>query len=122
MESAVFMWIFLWKTGDRNEQIHFNESSLILRSNEIIISEKVIENLTYEFEWKKSPKILMYLTEQYIKKHIVTNCSWSQESKNASVFKKQSKSYMINRPNLKIYIIISVEAVNINVISALLHR
>ena len=122
MESTVFMWIFLWKTGDRNEQIHFNESSVILRSNEIIISEKVIENLTYEFEWKKSPKILMYLTEQYIKKHIVTNCSWSQESKNASVFKKQSKSYMINRPNLKIYIIISVEAVNINVISALLHR
>ena len=122
MESTVFMWIFLWKTGDRHEQIHINESSVILRSNEIIISEKVIENLTYEFEWKKSPKILMYLTEQYIKKHIVTNCSWSQESKNASVFKKQSKSYMINRPNLKIYIIISVEAVNINVISALLHR
>lgn len=122
MESIVFMWIFLWKTEDRNEQIHFNESSVILRSNEIIISEKVIENLTYEFEWKKSPKILMYLTEQYIKKHIMTNCSWSQESKNASLFKKWSKSYMINRPNLKIYIIISVEAVNINVILALFHR
>lgn len=54
----------------------------------------------------------MYLTGQYIK-----NACWPiavdpRESKNASVLKNLSKSYIINRLNLKVYMIISRSSKN----------